>query len=125
MGVTVPAMRHWYDFLNVGQMVAARQKLGMQCVAGLVMYVQHLARDLRVAWLICAYEAEPVAAEERDQSVEQQEDSNRETERRSARDPRRWDSRRSCAAIARGVRACSAPECGGALRGLVQCLSFR
>ena len=51
---------------------------------------EHLAGDLGVSWLVGAYEAELVAAEDGNQTVEQQEDGHREEDDELADGGRRW-----------------------------------
>ncbi len=46
---------------------------GVEALAGLRVRVQHLARDLRVARLIGAHQPDLVAAQNRRQSIKQQE----------------------------------------------------
>jgi hypothetical protein len=52
---------------------AAGDHLGVDGVAGFRVRGKHFAGDLRVSWLVRAYQAKLVAAEDGDQAVEQQE----------------------------------------------------
>jgi len=52
---------------------AARDHLGVDGVAGIRVRGKHLAGDLGVSGLVRAYQPELVAAEDRDQAVQQQE----------------------------------------------------
>ena len=62
---------------------AARDDLGVDLMADLGVRVQHLAGDLRVARLVGADQADCVAAEDRNQTVQQQEVSRRRRGRRT------------------------------------------
>jgi hypothetical protein len=57
---------------------AARDHLGVDGVTGVGVRGEHLAGDLCVSWFVRAYEAELVAAEYRDQAVQQKEAGNGE-----------------------------------------------
>ncbi len=63
---------------NVLSAKAAGDHLGVDCVAGVGVRGEHLAGDLGVSWLVGAYQTQLVAAEDWNQSEQQQEDGNGE-----------------------------------------------